>query len=423
MPDTLITSYDMHYNVNMANPNETQETGETMTIQDAEKRIETVIANIKSSVTETGLVPELNERGKLETIDGVEGYGFNSEMLGYAMRLAVENDDRDMFERLHSGYQLLQSKGSNGLLRARLHHNLAVDESGNGVESWADGNQDVALSLLEAGQKWGKQYEEEGIRLATAFINSGHIQEVNGRLCVFNSFAEDQEKYLGERLRLVDLSMWNFRLYERMQQLQPDEVRWQRLYSTGAEVFTDTLDKFKLPPNRIPLIDGQVVSYEELFQKLDGDELLAGSLKVSKEVVAGRLADPYTEHRVYGWDAMRIPYRLADTADPRLLELSVTLYKRLAEGGNLGVNIQAETGSRERANTFSPSIAPCLTAQICEQGDISQAIAGLEASMQVEENKEGVGTFKTPLYWKMWDGLALSQVRRYYNATTSESIT
>ena len=413
----------MHYNVSMANPNETQETGETMTIQDAEKRIETVIADIKSSVTETGLVPELNERGKLETIDGVEGYGFNSEMLGYAMRLAVENDNRDMFERLHSGYQLLQSKGSNGLLRARLHHNLAVDENGNGVESWADGNQDVALSLLEAGQKWGKQYEEEGVRLATDFINSGHIQEVNGRLCVFNSFAEDQEKYLGERLRLVDLSMWNFRLYERMQQLQPDEVRWQRLYSTGTEVFTDTLEKFKLPPNRIPLIDGQVVTYDELFQRLESDALLAGALKVSKEVITGRLADPYAEHRVYGWDAMRIPYRLADTADPRLLELSVTLYNRLAKIGNLGVNIQAETGSIERASTFSPSIAPCLTAQICEQGDISQAIAGLEASIQAEENKEGVGTFKTPLYWKMWDGLALSQVRRYYNATTSESVT
>jgi hypothetical protein len=393
----------------MPNNNEKEQNKEILIT--LEQDIQKILSEVETHVTKEGLIPELYERKKVQIVEGKEVFGFNSEMLGYSMRLAVENEDKKLFEQLHNGYRLLREKGNNNLLRARLNYDLSLDNEGNHVESWADGNQDVALALLDAGDKWDPKYKEEGITLAKSFLTSDHIFEIDNNVYVFNSIGEIQSQHFMEQLLTVDMSMWNFNLYERMQQLDPKEPRWGKLTATGIKILTETLSKFKLPPNRIPIMNGHPVTYTELIQTLGENAELLNSLKEIGPKLMERLQDPIMEQRLYGWDSIRTSYRLTDTSNPKLLDLAVTIYKRLEKIGIMGVNIQSETGNTEIAASYSASMAPLLKAQICAQGEFSPALKRLEDLILKEQRSESNGTFKTPLYWKLWNGLGLSQIK------------
>lgn len=402
------------YNKNMAS-DEVLKSEDKLILQQVKDEITDSMEQIKLRVTQEGLVPNYNARGRYEKVGDVEGFGYNSELLGYSMRLAVENDDSELFSRLYKGYQFLKDKGPNGLMAARLN----VEKELNITEglSWADGNQDVALALIEAGRKWNETYKAEGVSLAEAFLNSGHVEVVNGRPCVFNSFVEDQSRSVGDHLRFVDLSMWNFRLYEVMEQIRPNDVRWEELKLSGLKILGETLGKFKLPPNRVPLIDGAVVSYSELNKRLEDSDIHASGLglKMPEAEVLKKTANPQGDYQVCGWDAARIPFRLTDAEGDEFAGAAKILYERLDEVGVLGVNIHAETGYSEGAEVFSPTIAPSLLARIYVEEDLSPAVNNLEKSIRKEREVENSGGFEPPysgypLYWKIWDGLAFTQL-------------
>ena len=195
--------------------------------QEVETRTESAIDMVEQYITEDGLVPEVGERSKgevydsekerwvrydAETMGGVEAqFGFNTELLGYSMRLAVESGNRELFDRLQKSLDEL--KTPEGLLKARLHPDRTQDmEFGS---SWADANQDVALALIEAGESWElPEYTEKGVVLAETFAQSNHIKRIgNGTVLVFNTPEMANSTTLGDRIMAIDLSMLNIKLY------------------------------------------------------------------------------------------------------------------------------------------------------------------------------------------------------------------
>ena len=406
--------------LNMQKPSELENTNIENSVEQLYKRIEEITKLIEDNITEEGLLPELNERSKSEHIEGKEVYGYNSEMLGYAMRIALYSNDKELFQKLYKGYEYLKTLHGNGLLQARLKGDLSVDHMGNELESWADGTQDTALALLEAGEKWGETYIQEGIELAINFINSRHVLRSNGKIYIFNALGKGQPQQLGPKLIIQDVSMWNFKLYEMMQKHDPNNESWKTIHETGKDILKQTLDTFLLPPNSIPILEDKVVNYETILKilKQNIDELI--TRPEIKEVILTELKKPNSNGKLYGWDSSRTPFRLTDTQDIDLIQIAVTINKRLTEIGMVGVNIQAEKGTIEEAKTFSPIVAPLLMTQIYQGMDISKALDYLKTIEQQEKDKETQGTFKTPLYWKLWVGLGLLQVKENIDKFTKK---
>ncbi len=370
------------------------------------EELKPVLAFLKSSVVKEG-----NLKGLLPYTERDGSTKYRSEDLGYGLKLAVETNDQALFKQLHDGIQALRiTEGpAQGLFRASL------DSNGNPIvaegTSWADGDQDIALALLEAGLKWGDQVAlAEGKAVAEAFINSSHITKVGENLGITATLAQDQRNLTGDRIRTVNLSMYNFKLYELMQQLNPTDPRWQNLYESGFNLTQASLAKFKLPPDHFYAIDGssELVSDSEIHEKLDAnstnfDKTLIQT--INPDVLKSVRSTPKDQFRpMWSNDAVRIPFRLTDTTDPRLNQLSQQILQRLDESGGLRKRIYADTGGNVDADTEIPGyiLAPLARTIMEKSGD------GVDAIDQVVENIEEWE--KSRVYNQAWIGLGLNQI-------------
>ncbi len=370
------------------------------------EELKPILAFLKSSVVKEGTL-----KGLLPYSDRDGNTKYRSEDLGYGLKLAVETNDQILFRQLHDGVQALRiTEGQGqGLFRASLDSNdNPIASEGT---SWADGDQDIALALLEAGLKWGDQaILAEGKAAAEAFINSSHITKVGDNLGITATLAEDQRNLTGDRIRTVNLSMYNFKLYELMQQLEPSNLKWQKLHESGLELTRASLTKFKLPPDHFYAIDGRtdLISDTEIYNKLDPNSAsFDRSLTETVEptVLSSVISTSKDQFRAkWSNDAIRIPYRLTDATDPKLHELSQQILQRLDASGGLRKRIYADNGESVDTDNETPGyiLAPLAKTMMEKSGD------GIAVIDQLVKN---TGDWeKTRVYNQAWVGLGLSQI-------------
>lgn len=354
------------------------------------ERVNPVIKRLSEVVTDKGLVPEIGERGKEE--------GYNSEMLGYALRLAANAGDRSLFFRLKQGVEHMRL--NNGLLRARETKEGIPDLSKG--STWADGNQDIALALIEAGEKWGDlSLLQAGKSIARAFVEN-QVVDVDGNKIVLCNTKVENETILGTRIYRLNLSMYNFRLYEAMRRLSPEENCWQELIESGLNLTKASLEKFKLPPNYMNVVDGQLASDQEVAVALSSGAELAETVP-QKTIEMVKAVPPEELRPVWAFDAIRIPYRLTDFSDPRGLELAKEIHDRLLELGGIKTIYYADNGELHAKGELSAvAVAPLVKTLAEKSGNKEEAMRQIDKSICSADNRV--------LYWQLWRALGLTQL-------------
>jgi len=332
---------------------------------------------------------------KEETHGAELQYGFTSELFGYAMRLAVESKDKDLFEKLIPAINEL--KIQDGLLMARLHPDKTPDTETAEGSIWADPNQDVALALIEASEIWNTpEYTKQGFALAEAVAKSSLVKELDNGITLLYCTPEEvsASKIRGERIDIVDLSMLNFKLYEKMQEISDDPI-WKKLEDSGKVLFERTLEHYELIPHRLVLVDGEVRS----LNSIKNDESVLKSI-------------PYPEHRKpfkmfvpeWNWDSFRTPNKLMDSSKPWARKIAYEIYRRVNKLGGSFTHMKAETGEKlPKGERMAASVLTMLAITAQDKG-WQYALTELESLEGKEE--------KSSMYMNLYKGLALQQLKR-----------
>jgi endo-1,4-beta-D-glucanase Y len=98
-----------------------------------------------------------------------------SEGVGYGMLLAAAFDDQEAFDKLWAYYKAHQN--ANGVMSWQTAACGASISSGSAT----DGELDAAMALIQAGCKWGGNYESDALTLIGAVKNT-EITDCNGQM-------------------------------------------------------------------------------------------------------------------------------------------------------------------------------------------------------------------------------------------------
>lgn len=371
------------------------ESQERSVASEIDESVDAVKKSLFEALTSEGLVPEIGERGKDE--------GFNSEMLGYALRIAVETGDEDLFRRLKKGADFM--KMDNGLYRARLDKDKNPDISQG--STWADANQDIALALIEAGEVWSDDgLTQEGVEVAKSFLNA-QVVESGDLLVPLQNTVEEEEANVGDRLRRVNPSMYNFKLYEKMAGLDTDNRgRWITLNESGIRLVDTCLDTYRLPPNTLNLVDGKMVTNEELVRGVKGGSYTEVVSSGLLEKVKSIPEDSEGARSIWGFDSMRIPFRLNDSESEEARKMSSIIGEQLDALGGIKTKYYAIDG-REHSDGMDAAVVEASLAVSTANKLGSKEAAVKKIKDSVTEIDEQV------LYWQLWRGMGLVQLRDY----------
>lgn len=223
------------------------------------------------------------------TIDRQRGDVTTSEGQSYTMLRAVWMGDKDTFDTTWE-FTRTHLQHKNDALFSWLYGALAtgtygVLEEQGGATSASDADSDIALALLFAYARW---HEEEYLAQAQAIVHDiweKEVIEVDG---VPYLAANDKEKTLDKQSVLINpsyLSPYSYRLFAKIDPAHP----WERLVDSSYALLLKSIEApltqspGALPPNWVELhSDGTLSSPAQ--EALTSD---------------------------YGYDALRIPWRLA----------------------------------------------------------------------------------------------------------------
>lgn len=356
---------------------------EIMKKEDVKPRINQFLEEVSSAAKlNNGLVPESGE--------GREP-GFNSEMQGYAMRLALAGDNHELFNTLHQGLSVL-GKTEDGLIRARLNPDKTVD---TGNTTWDDGTQDIALALIEAGKKWGDtQLLEEGTTLAENFLQHRVIGMRDQTLVI--PIDESQEASVG--VRLVNLSLINLRLYLQMEHLSENGPKWKQLATDSLVLVNKLTRMYQLPPDQVMTVDGKMVKNSDFLAIVEDrrpDLMPLATRKVG-------------EREVSGFDAIRIPWRLTDIDDLgdyafrlEAYSLARRIYEAENQNGGIKTRYYSDGTPHPEGIAAAVAVAPVM--------GVLRATKGEQAALD-EVDKAMTEKDRQVMYWKLWRGLGYTQL-------------
>lgn len=349
-------------------------------------KLSEIMAKISKEITSDGLLPELVGRNE---------DGFNSEIMGYGMRLSLCVGNKRLFLRLLRGVQAF-GRTKEGLVTARIYKNKTVDIK-EGV-SWADSNQDIATALIEAGEKWNDSILlNQGLEIANTFLKYQTTDAGKFRV-VTPDVANRMEKLTGSKIRRVNLSLFNFRLYQLMERRSDDTDIWRHLKESGFQLINLSLKKYCFPPDNINLLNGKMVSNRELLKWLKAKDKVRALL--AKTIL--------TEKEVFGFDAIRIPWRLCDGIsrdsdfDNKAVNLASIIYERLVNQGGVKTKYFADGTIHAKGEVAAVAAAPFLRVLMLELKDKQEILDLIDSYMTTADN--------TVMYWLLWRGLGYAQI-------------
>lgn len=341
---------------------------ETMEAKDVRNAMnmepQSTIDEIKRAVTPDGILVltrvNIDPKYKFEER---EDY-ISSRVQANAMLIAVGAKDRGLFEQLYKGYQKLLPKDQDF---PPIAQKLIGEKEDEILDATAI--QVYALSLIEAGKKWGGNnwqnnvYTKEGVELAKKFLNSnfvGSIPLVNGsKLSVINGNGKTQGTSIkGREIYFVDPSLYNYKLFELMSELDKENFpRWNLLQGSGVVILSQAVEPrrnekdkssipFKFIPRRIPVYAGAVINYSEVGNLIKDDSVDINDVPL-RDAIKGE------KWEYFDIAAAEVYHKLSECRDL----LSNIPFKALAESLTKvwidsylkGTNILAESGSTYNA--------------------------------------------------------------------------
>jgi len=369
-----------------------------LNIQETNRQIDlqltAVKEGVKNHINEQGLIPEVGERGK--------DNGLNSEMLGYALRIAVETGDKEMFDKLKTGADSM--KMENGLFKARLNKDGQQDFSRG--SSWADANQDIALAYILGGQKWDNgDLIQQGREIATAFFDN-HVATSGDILVPLQNPKVEEEKVMGASLRRINPSMYNYRLYEQMAQIDGNQTRdWNKLAESGLRLIQEVLDRYRLPPNNLNSVNGQIITNEDFVRDVKTGKYQNEVPENIRAAVVNLPSDSEFARSIWGFDSIRIPFRLMDCQSPEATRMAAQISQQLDALGGVKTKYYAVDGSPHPDGMRAAVVESPLAVAVLKaaDGDKKKVLDRISSSTTELD--------KNIVYWQLWKGLGLAQLR------------
>lgn len=165
-------------------------------------------------------------------------------MIILVLMAGYEKDAQNIFDKLFKYYQEHPSKRSKHLMSwAQGKDCLKFEES-----SAADGDIDIAFSLLLADAQWKTQGRINYLQEAQKIINSIKIQEINHEtfnILQSNSIEPDSKDYF-------DMRSSDFIPSELRSFIFTDSVTWQKVLTNNYNLFIRMQKKFSEGPGLIP---------------------------------------------------------------------------------------------------------------------------------------------------------------------------
>lgn len=187
---------------------------------------------------------------KTDSKTGVPANSTVSEAHGYGMLIAacLYNDDkeaRNIFDGLYRYYRAhLSSIGSN-LMAWKQTDNGSEMYSSEGADSAADGDLDIAYSLLMADKVWGSKGEINYLKSAVDIINDIMTWEINDKdhFILLGDWVSktDSESKLRRATRSSDFIMQYFPVFAKV----TGDERWNKVYDKTYGLINSFLDKYK----------------------------------------------------------------------------------------------------------------------------------------------------------------------------------
>lgn len=191
-----------------------------------------------------------------------------SEGMGYGLLMAVQNEDKATFDQLLSFILHAGFLDGNGLLNWKYDNTGVV-----GTGSATDADQDIAYALLLAGQKWGSSYLTQAKQMISAILKN------------------DVDTSNPEAPRLKPGDSWG-----------PGGINY---FNPSYVAPIEWAAFAKADPEHAAIWNALIAtSLASLFEKADPKTGLVGNWPID--------APPgYSNPNTYGYDACRVPMRLA----------------------------------------------------------------------------------------------------------------
>ncbi len=233
---------------------------------------------------------EYVEAGSNRTIDREHKNVTTSEGQSYTMLRAVWMDDMDTFDKSWAWTQEFLGRSSDHLFSwqygERPDHTYGI-LAGGGMNTASDADTDIALSLLFAYARWGDEKYLVEVRPIISDIWDKEILVIQGKPYLM---ANNVEKLYSNKTALMNPSYFSpyaYRIFALVDTAHP----WSKLVDTSYDVLrTSTISS--LDKNRSVFLPPDWVRID----------------KITGAIVPAASSDLSTN---YGYDAMRIPFRLA----------------------------------------------------------------------------------------------------------------
>ena len=196
----------------------------------------------------------ITEDGRV--VDYYQGQSSHSEGQGFAMLVAVNRDDKEIFEKLWGwASRNLQVRSSDKLFawswgQVRPDRWSVID-----FNNATDGDTVIALALLEAADRWGiERYRGRALEIIES-LRENVIVEKNGTLLVLPGYYGFQR----ENGFVMNPSYFLFSAYKRFAEADRKDF-WLRVHADSTALLTRCLfGRFKLPADWVAY-DGDNVS-------------------------------------------------------------------------------------------------------------------------------------------------------------------
>ena len=203
--------------------------------------------------------------------------------------------------------------------------------------------------------------------------------------------------------------MYNFKLYERMVEVDiENRERWTTLNASGIRLVDACLDTYRLPPNTLNLIDGRVVTNEEFVRGVKGGTNTEVVPVELLEKVKSLPEDSEAARSIWGFDSMRIPFRLNDSELAEAKRLASIIGEKLDDMGGVRTKYYAIDGT-EHSDGMSAAVVEAPLSVSTANKLRSKKAAVKKIKYSVTETDRQV------LYWQLWRGMGLVQLKESKN--------
>jgi hypothetical protein len=246
---------------------------------------------------------------------------------------------------------------------------------------------------------------QEGLDVARSFLQI-QVAESGDFLVPLQNTIVEEESNVGNRLRRVNPFMYNFKLYEKMAELDTENrERWLSLSDSGIKLVDACMSTYRLPPNTLNLVDGRMVTNEDLVRGTKNDSHTEVISQELADKIKGVPEDSEAAKSVWGFDSMRIPFRLNDSGSDEAKNLASIINEQLNALGGVKTKYFAIDGG-EHPDGMSAAVveAPLVLSTFKKLGSKEAAVRKINDSI--------TDTDRQVLYWQLWRGMALVQLKK-----------